>query len=282
MERTIAPSMLSADFGHLERDTQMIDRSAARWIHIDVMDGVFVPNISFGFPVLKAIRRASKKFLDVHLMIVEPEKYVARFAEAGANLVTFHYEASAEPHATVELIRAAGAKVGVSIKPATPVEVLRELLPEVDLVLVMSVEPGFGGQSFIPSSLEKIAQLRTMVREAGFGTIIEVDGGISSRNAAESSRRVPTCWWPAMPSSALRTPRRRLSACSKPGRAGAARSRTRLRKAVVGPSGEVRRPVAGCRVVGGRRAGGAGAVYAAGEPICRIKSLPLPPIFEKP
>lgn len=185
MERTIAPSMLSADFGHLERDTQMIDRSAARWIHIDVMDGVFVPNISFGFPVLKAIRRASKKFLDVHLMIVEPEKYVARFAETGADLVTFHYEASAEPQATVELIRAAGAKVGVSIKPATPVEVLRELLPAVDLVLVMSVEPGFGGQSFIPSSLEKIAQLRAMAREAGLDTIIEVDGGISSRNAAE-------------------------------------------------------------------------------------------------
>ena len=181
MERTIAPSMLSADFGHLERDTQMIDRSAARWIHIDVMDGVFVPNISFGFTVPPAIRRASKKFLDVNLMIVEPEKYVARFAEAGADLVTFHYEASAEPHATVELIRAAGAKVGVSIKPATPVEVLRE----VDLVLVMRVEPGFGGQSFIPSSLEKIAQLRAMVREAGLGTIIEVDGGISSRNAAE-------------------------------------------------------------------------------------------------
>ena len=183
MERTIAPSMLSADFGHLERDTQMIDRSAARWIHIDVMDGVFVPNISFGFPVLKAIRRASKKFLDVHLMIVEPEKYVARFAEAGADLVTFHYEASAEPHATVELIRAAGAKVGVSIKPATPVEVLRELLPEVDLVLVMSVEPGFGGQSFMADMIPKVAEIRALAGKLNPKLHIEVDGGIDGETA---------------------------------------------------------------------------------------------------
>ena len=161
--------MLSADFGHLERDTRMVDASAAEWVHIDVMDGVFVPNISFGFPVLKAIRKATAKFLDVHLMIVSPEKYVARFAEAGADLVTFHLEATDDP---------AG-----SIKPATPVEALREVLPLVDLVLVMSVEPGFGGQSFIPGSLEKIAQLRAMAREMGLETIIEVDGGISARNA---------------------------------------------------------------------------------------------------
>ena len=149
--------MLSADFGHLERDTRMVDASAAEWVHIDVMDGVFVPNISFGFPVLKAIRKATAKFLDVHLMIVSPEKYVARFAEAGADLVTFHLEATDDPAGCVALIRRAGAKAGVSIKPATPVEALREVLPLVDLVLVMSVEPGFGGQSFIPGSLEKIA-----------------------------------------------------------------------------------------------------------------------------
>ena len=159
--------MLSADFGHLERDTRMIDASAAEWVHIDVMDGVFVPNISFGFPVLKAIRKATAKFLDVHLMIVSPEKYVARFAEAGADLVTFHLEATDDPAGCVALIRRAGAKAGVSIKPATPVEALREVLPLVDLVLVMSVEPGFGGQSFIPGSLEKIAQLRAMAREMG-------------------------------------------------------------------------------------------------------------------
>lgn len=177
--------MLSADFGHLERDTRMIDASAAEWVHIDVMDGVFVPNISFGFPVLKAIRKATAKFLDVHLMIVSPEKYVARFAEAGADLVTFHVEAADDPAACIGLIRGAGARVGVSVKPATPVEALRGILPLVDLVLVMSVEPGFGGQSFIPGSLEKIAQLRTMAREMGLETIIEVDGGLSSHNAGE-------------------------------------------------------------------------------------------------
>ena len=177
--------MLSADFGHLERDTRMIDASAAEWVHIDVMDGVFVPNISFGFPVLKAIRKATAKFLDVHLMIVSPEKYVARFAEAGADLVTFHVEAADDPAACIGLIRGAGARAGVSVKPATPVGALRGILPLVDLVLVMSVEPGFGGQSFIPGSLEKIAQLRTMTREMGLETIIEVDGGLSSHNAGE-------------------------------------------------------------------------------------------------
>ena len=177
--------MLSADFGHLERDTQMIDRSAARWVHIDVMDGVFVPNISFGFPVLKAIRKATRKLLDVHLMIVDPEKYVARFADAGADLITFHYEASPSPAACIALSRLTGAKVGVSIKPATPVSVLRDILPLVDLVLVMSVEPGFGGQAFMPESLDKIAELRKMADEMGLDTIIEVDGGISSKNARQ-------------------------------------------------------------------------------------------------
>lgn len=183
MQRIVAPSMLSADFGHLERDTRMIDRSAAEWVHIDVMDGVFVPNISFGFPVLKAIRKATAKCLDVHLMIVEPERYVARFAQAGADMVTFHFEATPDPKACIALIREAGARVGISIKPATPVSVLCEVLPLVDLVLVMSVEPGFGGQAFMPEALDRIAELRRMVRQAELSTIIEVDGGISSHNA---------------------------------------------------------------------------------------------------
>ncbi len=183
MQRIISPSMLSADFGHLERDTHMIDRSAAQWIHIDVMDGVFVPNISFGFPVLKAIRKVTSKFLDVHLMIVEPEKYVERFAEAGSDLVTFHLEATNDPAECIERIRRMGARVGISIKPATPVEALREWLPKVDLVLVMSVEPGFGGQSFIEGSIDKVRELRAMIRELGLETLIEVDGGISAGNA---------------------------------------------------------------------------------------------------
>lgn len=177
--------MLSADFGHLDRDTRMIDESAAEWIHIDVMDGVFVPNISFGFPVMKAIRKASPKFMDVHLMIVEPEKYLRRFVEAGADLVTFHYEATGNPLAAIRTIKEAGAKAGISIKPATPVSVLAELLPELDLVLIMSVEPGFGGQSFIEGSWDKVRTLRRMIDEGGCDTLIEIDGGVSAANAGQ-------------------------------------------------------------------------------------------------
>ena len=177
--------MLSADFGNLERDTKMIDRSEAQWVHIDVMDGVFVPNISFGFPVMKPIRKATDKVLDVHLMIVEPEKYVERFADAGADLVTFHIEATDKVEECIDLIRAKGVKVGVSIKPKTPIEALEPILDKIDLVLVMSVEPGFGGQSFIEGSTEKVAALRQMIDQRGLDVMIEIDGGVSRHNARE-------------------------------------------------------------------------------------------------
>ena len=183
--RIVAPSILSADFGNLERDIKMIDRSEAKWGHIDVMDGVFVPNISFGFPVVKSVRKSTSKLLDVHLMIVEPEKYVKRFVEAGANYVTFHHEACANPRATIAEIRSVGAKAGVSIKPATPVEAIFDYLGEVDMVLVMSVEPGFGGQSFMPHSLDKVRALRKEITEKGYNCLIEIDGGISTKNARE-------------------------------------------------------------------------------------------------
>ena len=179
----IAPSILSADFCNLERDLKAI--SNADLVHVDVMDHHFVPNLTLGEPIVGRICEVTDLPVDVHLMIVEPERYVARFAEAGADIVTFHYEATYDPRGCIEMIRKAGAKAGVSIKPATSVEVLRDILPLVDLVLVMSVEPGFGGQSFIPASTGKIRALRAMARELGLQTIIEVDGGISSHNSRE-------------------------------------------------------------------------------------------------
>ena len=188
MKRIISPSMLSADFGNLERDTRMIDRSRAEWVHIDVMDGVFVPNISFGFPVMKPIRQATSKVLDVHLMIIEPEKYVEQFVKAGADYVTFHVEATEQADKCIELIHAAGAKAGVSIKPATPTSVIKELLPKVELVLVMSVEPGFGGQSFMPISIDKVKELAAMREEMGLDFIIEVDGGINNVTGSQCVR----------------------------------------------------------------------------------------------
>lgn len=179
----IAPSVLAADFGHLAQEVQMVNRSEAAWIHVDVMDGVFVPNISFGFPVLRAIRQVATKPLDVHLMITEPERYIARFAHDGADWITFHLEATEDAQHCVHLIRESGAKVGISIKPKTPVESLRPILPQVDMVLIMSVEPGFGGQKFIPESLDRIRELRRMAEELNPDLQIEVDGGISSANA---------------------------------------------------------------------------------------------------
>ena len=183
MPRIISPSVLSADFGHLADDIAMLDRSEAEWIHIDVMDGVFVPNISFGFPVMGPIRQGTKKVLDTHLMIVNPEKYVERFVRAGADIVTIHLEATEDVRGAIAMIKKAGAKAGVSIKPKTPVAAVAPYLSELDLVLVMSVEPGFGGQKFMDGALGKIAQLRRTIDEAGLSTLIEVDGGISAHNA---------------------------------------------------------------------------------------------------
>ncbi|MFI3278131.1 MAG: ribulose-phosphate 3-epimerase [Rikenellaceae bacterium] len=183
--RIVSPSVLSADFGNLERDIKMLNRSGAEWIHVDVMDGVFVPNISFGFPVLKAIKQHATKVLDVHLMIVEPHKYLRRFVDAGADVVTFHYEATNKPMECIDLIKGGGAKAGISIKPATRVSKIRDLIPYLDMVLVMSVEPGFGGQKFLSSTLERVSALRKMIDECGAQCMIQVDGGISSANAEE-------------------------------------------------------------------------------------------------
>ena len=185
MKRIISPSVLSADFGHLADDIAMLDRSEAEWVHIDVMDGVFVPNISFGFPLMPPIRKGTKKVLDTHLMIVNPEKYIERFAKAGADIVTIHLEATDDLHGAIATIKKAGVKAGVSIKPKTPVSAIVPYLNELDLVLIMSVEPGFGGQSFIEGSTEKVAELRREIDRCGSQAMIEIDGGITLDNAAE-------------------------------------------------------------------------------------------------
>lgn len=175
----ISPSMLSADFGNIQRDTEMLNDSSCQWIHLDVMDGVFVPNISFGFPVLQAIARHAKKALDVHLMIVQPEKFVDEVAALGAEYMTVHYEACPHLHRVIQQIRAKGMKAGVALNPATPVSVLEDIIADVDLVLLMSVNPGFGGQKFIPQCLKKVQRLRTMITESGSHALIEIDGGVN-------------------------------------------------------------------------------------------------------
>ncbi len=179
----IAPSLLSANFLHLERDINMINASDAGWLHCDVMDGRFVPNISFGLPIIAAAKKVSKKPLDVHLMIVEPEKYFEQFAAAGADYLTIHLEASTHLHRSLQAIKSYGMKAGVALNPHTPVSLLEDVLPDIDLVLIMSVNPGFGGQSFIQQSLKKIATLKQMIQATGAQTLIEVDGGVTLDNA---------------------------------------------------------------------------------------------------
>ncbi len=182
MKHLIAPSILSADFANLQRDIEMINNSEADWFHVDVMDGVFVPNISFGFPVIAAAKKYAKKPFDVHLMIVQPDQYIAEFAKAGADIITVHYEACTHLHRTIQLIKSVGCKVGVALNPHTPVSLLKDVLHDLDLVLVMSVNPGFGGQKFIPQTLNKVAELKQMALLQNPNLFIEVDGGVGLQN----------------------------------------------------------------------------------------------------
>jgi ribulose-phosphate 3-epimerase len=183
MKHLIAPSILSADFANLQSDIEMINQSEADWFHVDVMDGVFVPNISFGFPVITAIKHHAKKPLDVHLMIVDPDRYLQQFKEAGAAILTVHYEACTHLHRTVAAIHELGMKAGVAINPHTPISVLEDILPQIDLVCIMSVNPGFGGQKFIENTYQKITKLRTLAKQLNTEVLIEIDGGVGHQNA---------------------------------------------------------------------------------------------------
>ena len=183
MKTIVSPSILSADVGNLQADIEMLNRSEADWIHADVMDGVFVPNISFGFPVLKAVAKAAQKPLDVHLMIVQPEKFIPEVKALGAYIMNVHYEACPHLHRVVQQIREAGMQPAVTINPATPVSLLKDIIKDVYMVLVMSVNPGFGGQEFIEHSLDKIRELKALIKETGSTALIEVDGGVNMETA---------------------------------------------------------------------------------------------------
>jgi ribulose-phosphate 3-epimerase len=181
----IAPSVLAADFANLQRDIEMINTSEADWFHIDIMDGVFVPNISFGMPVLEAIAKHAKKTIDVHLMIVDPDRYIKTFAGLGAHVLTVHYEACNHLHRTLQAIKAEGMKAGVALNPHTPIALLENVIQDIDLVCVMSVNPGFGGQSFIENTYKKVSQLKELIVKNNANTIIEIDGGVTSKNAKQ-------------------------------------------------------------------------------------------------
>lgn len=183
MKTMISPSILSADFGHLAEDVEMINRSEADWIHVDVMDGVFVPNISFGFPVIKAVSKVAKKPLDVHLMIVEPEKFIPQVKAMGAYVMNVHYEACPHLHRVVQQIREAGMQPAVTLNPATPVSLLKDIVSELYMVLLMGVNPGFGGQKFIGHTVEKVRELKELIRVTGSSALIEVDGGVNMETA---------------------------------------------------------------------------------------------------
>ncbi len=185
MDHLVSPSLLAADFGNLQKEVTMVNKSLADWIHLDIMDGVFVPNISFGFPVIEYVKKVASKPLDVHLMIIDPDRYLTRFHDSGANILTVQYEACTHLNRTVSEIRNLGMKAGVALNPHTPVSILKNILPYIDMVLIMTVNPGFGGQSFIMECYNKITELRKMIDSGGYSVMIEADGGIDTKNASK-------------------------------------------------------------------------------------------------